>query len=499
MKPLRIALAGFSHETNTFATWPTDLEDFIANGLFRGDEMLSLAGTNTVIGGALAAIAADSNLTLLPLIATSAIPGGLVTSRAAHAIESEIVEGVRKSKPDAIVLDLHGAMVTEVSDDGESSILRKVRAEVGPNIPIIAVYDLHLNISPEMVELADVSIPYDTYPHVDCSDRGVEAVGLAVRIARGEIQPTSALTKIPMLPPGPKQFSGAEPTLSIMKKAFEMERRPNVLNVGVCFAFPYADCPFPGMGVVVATNNDPALARTLSDELADYIWERREEFRPQTSTVEEAIHHAMESEGSPFVLADLGDNPGGGTACDGTALLWGLIDLGAPDSAMGVMVDIQVVEAAQRAGVGAKLSLDLGGKTDQLHGYPIPIVATVESLSNGDFTYEGPMDAGRHDSLGQTAVIACEGRYGNTVRVIVCERRVQALDAAIFRSQGIEPTECKIVAVKSAVHFRGSFTPIAHEIIEVDTPGLTSIDFTRFPYRRMPRPIWPLEEMSNRG
>ena len=495
---LRIAVAGFSHETNTFAPWRTDLEDFVANGYFRGEELNSLSGTNTVIGGAVDAIAADQTLTLLPIIATSAIPGGLVTARAAHMIESEIIQGLEKSNPDAVVLDLHGAMVTEAVDDGEASILRKVRTVVGPNVPIIAVYDLHVNISHEMVELADVSIPYDTYPHVDCAERGAEAVRIAARAARGEIHPTSALTKIPMLPPGPKQFSGSEPTISIMNKAIEMERRPNVINVGVCFAFPYADCPFPGMGVVVTTDNVPDLAKKLSEELADYIWDRREEFRPETSTVEEAIHRAMESEGSPFVLADLGDNPGGGTACDGTALLWGLIDLGAPDSAMGVMVDPSVVEAARQAGIGAKLSLNLGGRTDQLHGYPIPIVAIVESLSNGDFIYEGPMEAGRHDSLGQTAVLECEGRYDNTVRVIVCERRVQALDAAVFRSQGIEPKECKIVAVKSAVHFRGSFTPIAHEIIEVDTPGLTSIDFTRFPYRRMPRPIWPLDEMSDR-
>jgi microcystin degradation protein MlrC len=172
-----------------------------------------------------------------------------------------------------------------------------------------------------------------------------------------------------------------------------------------------------------------------------------------------------------------------------------LLDLGAPGAAMAALVDRETVETAFAAGTGATISLLLGGKTDDLHGYPIPVTATVVSLSNGDFVYEGPMNAGAPDTLGRTAVLACEGRYENTVEVVVCERRVQALDVAIFRSQGIEPTGKKILAVKSAVHFRGSFTPIAKRIIEVDTPGLTSIDFSRFPYEKLPRPIWPLDQM----
>lgn len=495
MRSLRIAVAGFSHETNTFAPWPTDLEDFIANGYFRGDELQQLAGTNTVVGGAIDAIAGDASLNLVALTATSAIPGGLVTARAANQIEAEIVDGLVQHRPDAVVLDLHGAMVTELSDDGEAATLAKVRAAVGPNVPVIAVLDLHANVSSEMVRLADVLIPYDTYPHVDNAERGAEAVALAARQARGEIRPTSALAKMPLLPDGPKQYSKIEPTVSIMARAFEMESRSGVLNVGVAFAFPFADCPFPGMGVIATTDDNPPLAQALADELATEIWSRREEFRAETMTVEEAIHAAMESEDGPVVLADLGDNPGGGTACDGTALLWGLLDLGAPNAAFAVIADREVVAAAFAAGQGAQLTVELGGKTDDMHGYPIPITATVRSISEGDFVYEGPMDAGRADTLGKTAVLTCEGRYGNTVDVIVCERRVQALDAAVFRSQGIEPTERKILGVKSAVHFRGSFTPIASRIIEVNTPGLTSIDLRRFPYTRIPRPIWPLDQI----
>ncbi|MCC6790197.1 MAG: M81 family metallopeptidase [Thermomicrobiales bacterium] len=494
-QPLRIAVAGFAHETNTFASRPTDLADFEANGFRRGRELLELSGTNTVVGGAIDAIAADPSLELVPILATSAIPGGIVTARAAERIESEIAEGLRDSRPDAVVLDLHGAMVTELNDDAEGATLRRVRDALPAGVPVVATLDLHTNITQAMVDGSDALLPYNTYPHVDTAERGAEAVRLVARIARGEVRPTSALVKIPLMPQGPNQYSHVEPTSSIMARAFEMEARPGVLNVGVAFAFPFADIPINGMGVVVTTDNDRALAERLARELADYVWERREAFRPEIMSVEEAVHAAMEAEDGPTVLADYGDNPGGGSASDGTALLWGMLDLGAPDAALAVMADPEAVDAAFNAGVGSRLDLMLGGKTDKLHGYPIPVSATVRSLSDGHFVYDGPMFRGAPGSLGRTAVLRCDGRYGNSVDVVVAERRVQALDTAIFRSQGIEPSERKIVAVKSNVHFRGAFTPIAKRIIVVDTPGLTGIDLNRFPFTRLTRPVWPLDEI----
>lgn len=494
-QPLRIAVAGFAHETNTFASRPTDLADFEANGFRRGRELLELSGTNTVVGGAIDAIAADPSLDLVPILATSAIPGGIVTARAAERIEGEIAEGLREQRPDAVVLDLHGAMVTELNDDAEGATLRRVRDALPPGVPVVATLDLHTNITQAMVDASDALLPYNTYPHVDTAERGAEAVRLVARIARGEVRPTSALVKIPLMPQGPNQYSHVEPTSSIMARAIEMEARPGVLNVGVAFAFPFADIPINGMGVVVTTDNDRDLAERLARELADYIWERREAFRPEIMSVEEAVHAAMEAEDGPIVLADYGDNPGGGSASDGTALLWGLLDLGAPDAALAVMADPEAVDAAFKAGVGSRLELTLGGKTDNLHGYPIPVSATVRSLSDGHFVYDGPMFRGAPGSLGRTAVLRCDGRYGNSVDVVVAERRVQALDTAIFRSQGIEPSERKIVAVKSNVHFRGAFTPIAKRIIVVDTPGLTGIDLNRFPFTRLTRPVWPLDEI----
>lgn len=491
---MRVLLAGIVHETNTFAEKPTDLDEFEANGYFRGAELLDLAGTNTVIGGAVEA-AAELGIELIPVVATSAIPGGLVTDRAFESVVGAIEDVLAREKPDAIVLDLHGAMVTESHDDGDGAVLERVRHAAGPEMPIFATLDLHANVGPQMLRNPTALIPFDTYPHVDNAERGKEAMRLALRTAAGEVAPVMASRKLPVLPDGPRQFSGVEPTRSIMALVHEVETRPGVVTAGVCFAFPWADCPFPGMTVTVVTDGDRNLAESYAQEIADCIWSRHLEFKTELWSVEEAIHEAMSTELGPVVLADLGDNPGGGTAADGTSILWGLLDLGAEGAVVATIRDPEVVALAFEAGEGATIETMLGAKTDERHGYPIPIVATVLRLSNGDFVYEGPMDQGVHDTLGRTAVLNVRGRYGHTVTVIVCERRVQALDTAVLRSQGIEPTACKIIALKSAVHFRGAYMPIASRILEVDTPGLTSLDYTRFPYQRLTRPIWPMDEI----
>jgi microcystin degradation protein MlrC len=492
---MRVLYAGFAHETNTFSPRRTGESEFRRHGWYAGDDILQLRETNTAAGGVLTAAATMSGVAIVPVIETTATPGGLVTDQVFDLVVGTIEEAVAREQPDAIVLGLHGAMVTESEIDGDGAILRRVRAAAGPATPIVAELDLHANVGPEMLEHADALIPYDTYPHVDIAERGTEALRLAIAMARGGAKPAMASRRIPMTPAGPKQFSGVEPTRSIMARVHEIEEDPRVLTAGVCFAFPWADCPFAGMTTTVVTDGEPDLAEELANELGDFIWERREAFRPSVWTVEEAIHAAMEEPEGPVVLADLGDNPGGGSAADGTALLWGLLDLGAPDAAFALIADPEVVELAAQAGIGGTVEAALGAKTDKLHGYPIPITATVRNLTDGRFVYDGPMLQGVPGSLGRTAVLRCEGRYGNHVDVIVCERRYQALDTAIFRSQGIEPSHQRILGLKSAVHFRGSFTPIATRILEVDTPGLTSIDFSRFPYEQLPRPIWPLDQM----
>jgi microcystin degradation protein MlrC len=495
---IRIALGGIVHETNTFALTPTDLAEFEANGLYVGDELRRLTGTNTVVGGAIEAIDADPELELIPTVFSHAIPGGTVSREAFEHIVGQITDGITAAKPDAVVLDLHGALVVDGFPGGDGEVARRVRAIVGPGVPIVSPLDLHGNIDDVLVQNVDILLPYHTYPHVDTAERGREAVEMAVRMAKGEIRPTMRAVKLAISSPGPQQYSGFEPTVSLQKIARDWETKPGVIDTSILFAFPYSDVPHNGMAVVATTDNDPELAEQICREIGAEIVRRHREFWPEMMTVEEAVHAAMSEPKGPVVLADYGDNPGGGSSCDGTALLWGLLDLGAQGAAVGHICDPDVARVAHEAGEGAEINVELGGKRDHWHGAPIPVTATVLRLSSGDYVYEGPMNRGVHNSMGPTAVLACRGRHGNIVEVIVSSRRVQALDTAIFRSQGIEPTERKILVVKSSVHFRGAFAPIASRIILVNTPGLLQLDVSAFPFRHITRPLWPHDQVEPR-
>jgi microcystin degradation protein MlrC len=495
---IRIALGGIVHETNTFALNPTDLAEFEANGLYIGEELRTLTGTNTVVGGAIEAIDPDPELELIPTAFSHAIPGGTVSREAFEHIVGQITERIAAANPDAVVLDLHGALVVDGFPGGDGEVARRVREVVGPDVPIVSPLDLHGNIDDVLVQNADILLPYHTYPHVDTAERGREAVELAVRMARGEIRPTMRAVKLAISPPGPQQYSGFEPTVSLQRIARDWETKPGVIDTSILFSFPYSDVPHNGMAVVATTNNDPALAEQICHELGTEIIRHHREFWPEMMTVEEAIHAAMSEPTGPVVLADYGDNPGGGSSCDGTAILWGLLDLGAQGAAVGHICDPAVAAIAHEAGEGAEIQVELGGKRDQWHGAPIPVTATVLRLTNGDYVYEGPMNQGVHNTMGPTAVLACRGRHGNVVEVIVSSRRVQALDTAIFRSQGIEPTVRKILVVKSSVHFRGAFTPIAARIILVNTPGLLQLDVSAFPFRHITRPLWPHDQVEPR-
>lgn len=490
----RIAVGGFSHETNTFAVKPTDYAEFEAEVVRSGEQVREYKGTKTGVGGFVDAIEADPDLDPVYLMTSNAVPGGIVTSDAVARLTGPILEGIEREKPDAVVLVLHGAMVTEDSDDGEGTLLSQVRAIIGPDVPLLATLDPHANVTPLMVESADALFPYDTYPHIDAWERSVEAVALLKRMLSGDAKPTVAFVRLPLISATVVEYTGAGLAQEIIERAFTWEQEPGVINVGVNWGFAYADTPNTSMTFVVTTNNDPELAQRIADDMATFTWERRDGFIPSALSVEEAIKTAMAEPLGPVILADVADNPGGGTPCDGTAILWGLLDLGAENAAIGPIADPEVVEIAFNAGIGKEISCELGGKTDDLHGFPIPVVAEVANLTDGHFVYEGPMRTGHTGWLGRAAVLQVLGRHGNVVDVLVTDRRFQAFDTAVFRSQGIEPTEKKIVAVKSSVHFRGAFTPIASRIIEVDTPGMLSIDLTKFDFKRLQRPIWPLDE-----
>jgi microcystin degradation protein MlrC len=251
--------------------------------------------------------------------------------------------------------------------------------------------------------------------------------------------------------------------------------------------------PEAGLAVLAITDGDQARANAVADEIAALAWARRREFVIRCTPVEEALDIAAsagDGAGGPIVLADTADNPGAGAPCDGTILLRGLLERGVQNAALGALWDPVAVQICRVAGVGAMVALDLGGKTDDLHGPPLAVKGRVRLLSDGRFTNLGPMNTGAETQMGPTAVLVVDG-----VTVVVTSNRVQALDAGLFISQGIDPSRTRVLVLKSSVHYRGAFEPLASRVVEVDTPGLSNSDLARYPYRHVRRPIFPLDDI----
>ena len=493
---MRIVTGGIAQETNTFQWQPTTLADFHRPGfgtVARGQQMLDREGTGTVYGG-IVAEAKALGVDLLPTTYGWVMPGGRVMREAFDTLRDEILVGLRAALPvDGVLLVLHGAMALADHDDAESLLIRAVRDLVGPEVPIVAPLDLHTNLSDEMVAGVNAFVGYKEYPHVDMPETGARALRILVATIRGDARPTMAHTRLPLIAPNQAMVTTWRSPLKIaIDRAREMEREPGVLAATVLGGFPFADVPFAGVATLVVTDDDPALARRFADELASICWERRTDFAIRPTPVADAIAEAMAAPpGSVYVLADIADSGASGTAGDGTVVLKGLLDAGARSAAVAQIMDREAVAACIAAGVGSEVTLAVGGKHDHLHGPPVEVTGTVRLIHEGGFRVAGPMGAGTVAGRGRTVVLEVGGRDG--IELQLTELRGHPHDLNHFRAFGIEPTERRIVVLKSAAHFRAAFEPIATKVIEVDAPGISSPNLAAFDYRCLRRPICPLD------
>jgi microcystin degradation protein MlrC len=422
-------------------------------------------------------------------VSSHATPSGLVTREAFDTIGGQIVETIAANRDaDGILLALHGAMVVDGIDDGEGHLLGLIRKVVGDEMPMVVVLDLHSHITEELVNRATMLIGYQKYPHTDMGDRGREAAEMIVRIANEEVTPVVSLQKPPMIPVCGTCHTESGLYRELWEEALRPDRAEEIISVSLFAGFSYADIPPMGYAVIVYANGDADAAREEAEKLAKSAWDRREAFLYAPTSVSDAITKALAVDGHPVVIADIADNPGGGGSNDGVEILRELIRLGVTKAAVATIYDPQVVQEATQVGVGGLLTTSLGAKTDDFHGKPVEVTGCVRSIFDGHFTYKGPMSRGASASLGLSAVLDIKG-----ILVIISSKRIQSRDPEIFRVAGIDPMAQKILVVKSAVHFRAGFGPIAADIVLADAPGLTALDLSQFDFQRIRRPLYPLD------
>ena len=491
---MRFVAAMMKHETNTFSPIPTPLAAFAVGepgGIpVGGTEAIGrYAGTNTGIA-AYIELARREGAELVVPVAGDAAPSGPVADAAFEYFADAICGAVRKGC-DALLLDLHGAMVTETFDDGEGELLRRVRT-IAPGLPVAVALDFHTNLSGTMVENATVITGYRTYPHVDMSETAARAGRTLLRAIKSEISPVMVWGRRPMLTHTLKQSPSVEPMKSIMDRAITAERSGEVLNASVFGGFPMADVPHVGLTAVIVADRGAAAAERLCTELLSTAWRRRSEFVFHVAPLASSLAHAKTLEGGPIVLVDHGDNVFSGGTQDVMETVAEALKAGLSDMAVGPIWDPQTVMELVRAGIGAHVTVKLGGKTSMpavgLRGRPLELSGTVRCITDGRYKVTCPMMTGLTLSHGVSAVLDV-----GAAEILVCSERMEPFDLGVFRHAGIEPTKKRYVLIKSRQHFRAGFEPIARHIVLLSGPGVTSSDYSLFEFNRVPRPIYPLD------
>ena len=491
---MRIAVGGFQHETNTFApqraTW-ADFERADAwPGFVRGPGLIeAVRGYNIPIAGAIETLRAKGH-ELLPLCWCSAPPSAHVEREAYERVAGAILDDLAAQAPlDGVYLDLHGAMVAEHYEDGEGELLRRIRALVGAEVPIVTSLDYHTNMTAEMVRHASAMLGYRTYPHIDMAATGSRAALLLDRLLRERRPLHKAYRRLDFLIPLVWQCTDAEPARGVFALLDEIERGPASHNQGIVAVthtpgFPPADIAECGPALVVY-GHDREAAEAAADRIAAAIHAREADFAGRLYSPDEAVAEALDlARGAtrPIVLADIQDNPGAGGTSDTVGLLRALIAQRAAGAVIGMIVDPEAAEAALAAGEDAPLQVGIGAKVGFAGERPVEADWRVVRLGSGEFTGTGPMYGGARFRIGPMALVkdAASG-----VSAVLAARRIQAADQEMFRHVGVEPAQVPILGLKSTVHFRADFAPIAERILCVVSPGAHVSDPTELPYRNL--------------
>ncbi len=499
----RFVIAGMLHETNTFSPVATPLAAFFSRAaapregsgpMLTGQHAIdAYAGTNVAFAAFLKAAADVGGEVEVPVYA-NASPSAPTDRQSFDTMADAIVAAVAKGC-DAVMLDLHGAMVAEGYDDGEAELLRRIR-EVAPDVPIAVALDFHGNLSPALVARANIITGYRTYPHIDMGETGERAARTLMGMLEGKTRPFVVQRWLPMLTHMNQHSPMFQPMKDIMGRAVAMEAAGEVLNASVFGGFPLADIPWAGLSVIIVgddTKKDGrAQAQARCDELAEMAWTRRAEFVYRPDPLATTVSQAKALRDYPVVLADHGNNTASGGSADTMETIAEALRQGLDGILAGPICDPATVAAMIAAGVGATVTLAVGGRVDMpsigRKGVPLTLTGKVRAITDGQFTITGPMLTGVKVSCGRTAVLDT-----GPLQLVVAEERTEPVDLGVFTHCGLDPLRAKYLIIYSRQHFRAGFQPIASTILMAAGPGVCSSDYDQFPSRNLSRPIYPLD------
>ncbi|MEO1103965.1 MAG: M81 family metallopeptidase [Pseudomonadota bacterium] len=488
---MRAAVASFEYEGNSLSLRVERRDDFDRKGIFRGKDILTaLAGKKVGLTGGIETLA-QAGIEIVPILATKGGAGGHVEDAFFEETLREIEDGIRNALPlDGIYLALHGAMICGTEKDPEGTLLAAVRALVGPAVPIAASLDLHAHVSAKMVASADILVGYETYPHIDAYETGAKAAGLLVRTLRGEIAPVTAMRKYNAIVPvlGGATL-GEAPMAEVAALARTMERHGKALSVSYFPVQPWLDMADVGITGLAVTDADQSTAEAAAGAIVDALWARRRAFELPAMAPQEAVTAALKLDAEQVLLIDAPDSIGGGAAGDSPALLAVLLDLARDVPSAVSIYDPHTATRAFEVGVGAETEFTVGAWLDTRWHKPVRMHATVESLHDGRFTYEGGPIASVEAKLGPTAVL----RAGN-VRVLVASHAVYEHMDEHYRAGGIDIRECRLVSFKNLMNYRKLLSP-GVEFIALHGPGGTPLRLQDVDWKNRIRPFWPADDM----
>ncbi|MCR9259588.1 MAG: M81 family metallopeptidase [Pseudomonadaceae bacterium] len=486
-KQLRIALAGISHETNTYCQGQTPKADFYT---LRGAKMLASAGQESDVGGAVDACVSQG-FEPVPVLFASTQPSGTIAREAYEEFKEEILTGLTAAAPlDGCVLLLHGAGVVDGIEDLEGDLAQAVREVLG-DIPITATFDLHGNATQFMADQLNGIFVCRQYPHIDLHLRAADAVAAILDMLERGVNATCHLLSLPILLPTTTTFEGVgEATLADL---LDLQARTPCVDLSWFHGFPYTDVAHVGSSVVATCYPEQLeQAQVAIASFAQQLWDGREQFRARSLDAQQALAEAQQCDSFPVVIHETSDNCGGGSPGDGTHLLRAMLDAGLGNEAcFAFLVDAETATQAHKAGVGSSIAIRLGGKTDQLHGEPVETTAYVKALHDGRLIMQH-MFRGAPINIGPMARLVIDD-----MDVVVSSRRSQTFDREPFLAVGIDVHRYKYVTLKSSNHFRAGFQHLASQIVTADTPGLTTHQIEIFPRQKTKRRLWPIDSQAS--